>query len=101
MQKADLTVAQIRSWVDAFRDKNPGKWPSSLSGDVLDADGNPTGETWVGLNSIFIYAAKGAPARGLRGCGFTSLSDFLDQTYPNERNIKPKGYLDADILGEL
>ena len=84
-EKQDLSIEQIKRWVDVHRAANDGKFPSAHSGEVLNADGSPTGETWGGLNSLFITAQNGRPARGLQHSGFTSLSDFLDKTYPTER----------------
>ncbi len=85
IEKQDLSIEQIKRWVDVYREANDGKFPSQGSGEVLNADGSPTGETWVGLNSLFNGAQEGQPARGLKGLGFESLADFLSKTYPGER----------------
>ncbi len=85
IEKPDLSIEQIKRWVDVHRAANDGKFPSRLSGEILNADKSPTGESWVGLNSLFRGAQKGFPARGLQHSGFTSLRDFLDKTYPTER----------------
>ncbi len=85
IEKADLSIKQIKVWVDVYREANDGKFPSTFSGGIINADGSPTGETWGGLNALFRTAQKGFPSRGLQHSGFTSLSDFLDKTYPTER----------------
>ncbi len=87
-RKSDLSVAQIREWVEVYRAANVGKFPSMYSGEILNADGSPTGENWAGLHALFRTAQKGRPARGLRGSGFESLADFLDKTYPDERKVR-------------
>ena len=84
-RKSDLSVAQIREWVEVYRAANDGKFPSEKRGDILNADGSKTGETWGGLDALFKGAQKGFPSRGLQHSGFTSLRDFLDKTYPTER----------------
>ena len=101
-RRGDLSVAQIREWVEVYRGANEGRFPSSLSGEILSADGSPTGETWGGLDSLFRIAQRGRPARGLQNSGFTSLSDFLDKSYPGERVEKQdfsieqiRGWVDA------
>jgi hypothetical protein len=99
VEKAGLTPEQIKEWVEVYRNANAGAFPSALSGNVLNADGSETGETWGVIHQLFRTAAKGFPARGLKGCGFTSLADFLDKTYPEERKQERKiKYPDQDIL---
>ena len=87
-RKSDLSVAQIREWVEVYRAGNDRKFPSCESGQVLNADGSLAGESWSGLHTLFNRAQKGFPARGLQHSGFTSLSDFLDKTYPDEREVR-------------
>jgi hypothetical protein len=99
VEKADLTLEQIKEWVEVYRSANEGAFPSSLSGKVLNADGSETGENWRAIDALFYSAAEGFPSRGLKGCGFTSLADFLDKTYPEERKRERKiKYPDQDIL---
>ena len=89
LEKPDLTIDGIRSWVEAYRARNSGLLPSVRSGRIIDAEGKDTGETWVRVEYLFRSAAKGYPSRGLLGCGFSSLPDFLNKTYPAERQPKP------------
>ena len=70
--------------MDAYLEANK-KFPSLNSGAIKNADGNDTQETWNGINQLLGRASKGFPARGLQTCGFSSLSDFLDKTYPDRR----------------
>ena len=99
VEKADLTLEPIKEWVDVYRSANAGAFPSVGSGNVLNSDGSEAGKTWSGIDALFRTAAKGSPARGLKGCGFTSLADFLDKTYPEERKRERKiKYPDQDIL---
>jgi hypothetical protein len=83
-KRNDLTLTEIKNWVDAYLETNK-KFPSSLSGTIKKADGSDTQETWGGIQSLFVSASKGYPARGLQNCGFASLPDFLDKTYPDRR----------------
>ena len=80
-----LTVERIRDWVDAYREANDRSFPAANSGAIKDRDGQDTGETWMAVDSLFNSAARGSPARGLQDSGFKSLPDFLDKTYPTER----------------
>ena len=84
-EKQEISIDQIKVWVDVYREANDGKFPSANSVEVLNADGSPAGETWGGLDAPFRSAQKCFPSRGLQHSGFTSLSDFLDKTYPTER----------------
>jgi hypothetical protein len=83
-EKLDLTIEQIKEWVDVYLETNE-KFPSSLSGTIKNADGSDTQETWRGINSLFVGASKGRPARGLQNGGFSSLRDFLDKSYADRR----------------
>jgi hypothetical protein len=62
-----LTIQGILAWADAHCARN-GKWPSSVSGDVLDAPG----ETWGAINACLWNGLRGLP-------GGDSLGRFLDR----------------------
>jgi hypothetical protein len=83
-----LTVEQVCEWVDIYRAAHEGEFPTVAAGAIKDRKGDDTGETWKAVDSLFKSAAKGFPARGLQHCGFGSLADFLDKTYPTERELK-------------
>ena len=85
IEKPDLSLSQLKEWVDAYREANDRSFPSHHSGAIKDRDGQDTGENWKAVDAVLRAAAKGSPARGLQGCGFNSLADFLDKTYPTER----------------
>jgi hypothetical protein len=86
--KAALSLSQIKEWVDAYREEHRGRFPARSSGTIKDCKGEDTGENWAAVNSLFWNAAKGFAARGLQHCGFRSLAEFLDKTYPAERELK-------------
>jgi flavodoxin len=83
-KKNDLTLTEIKNWVDAYLETNK-KFPSAYSGAIKNADGSDTQETWKGIDALFRIASKGYPARGLQNCDFSYLRDFLDKTYPDRR----------------
>jgi hypothetical protein len=83
-KKNDLTLTEIKNWVDAYLETNK-KFPSACSRAIKNADGSDTQETWSGIDALFKNASKGFPSRGLQTCGFSSLRDFLDKTYPDRR----------------
>jgi hypothetical protein len=83
-KKNDLTLTEIRSWVDAYLKTNE-KLPSAGSGAIKNDDGSYTQETWNGIDALFRRSSKSCSARGLQNCGFSSLNDFLDKTYPDRR----------------
>ena len=60
-----LTPEQILAWADAHRDRT-GKWPTSESGQIVDAPQ----ETWLAVNSALSIGGRGLAGR-------RSLAQFL------------------------
>ena len=81
--KEDLTEEKLLRWVEIYRKQNEGKFPSQGSGSVLDEQGQGVGETWVAIDLAF---RKGL--RGLKDIGNSSLKEFLDKHFPDERTKK-------------
>jgi hypothetical protein len=83
-KKNDLTLTEIKNWVGTYLEVNK-KFPSNASGTIKNPDGTDTQETWKGIDALFRRSSKSCSARGLQNCGFSSLNDFLDKTYPDRR----------------
>jgi hypothetical protein len=65
LEQPPLSFKQVLQWADGYF-RREGKWPSQLSGPVLE---EPS-ETWGGINQSFCVGLRGLP-------GATSLSKFL------------------------
>lgn len=83
-----LSIERLMEWVNAYRLSHDGRFPTSHSGAVFNPDGSEAGESWRGIDALFRTGMQGSPARGLRGCGYWSLAEFLDKMFPNERQPK-------------
>lgn len=73
----DLTIKQVLAWADAHR-KRTGEWPTHLSGNVADADG----ETWSAINHALRRGRRGLPLG-------SSLTRLLDEHRPAQRPPPP------------
>jgi hypothetical protein len=71
-----ITIAQLRQTVDAYRLAHAGRFPTTYDGDALP------GLTWERIDSRLREGHRGLP-------GGTSLSKWLDETYPAERHQAP------------
>jgi hypothetical protein len=64
-----LKVDEVLRWAHSHFARH-GRWPTCWSGPVDDAPG----ETWLAVDAAFKSGG-----RGLKGCGYPSLSRFLDE----------------------
>jgi hypothetical protein len=77
--RIDWSVETIKRWVDYYRAQNNGKFPSSESGKVKNADDTNAGVTWKAINLVLRRNSHRLTHQA------KSLPEFLDIEYPDQR----------------
>jgi hypothetical protein len=85
LRRRPLTIREILRWADAYH-QTAGKWPTSLSGDVMGA----TGETWANINAALRLGLRDLP-------GGSSLARLLAE-HRGARNPKGLPHLSCEQI---